>query len=53
MKTMPVFCLVLLILHVVFFVINECTDNNEHTATRETIWMCFFAIMSYLTSHLG
>lgn len=53
MSAITIVILSLLVLHIVFFVLNECTSKDEHTAIRETIWMCFFAIMLYLTSHLG
>lgn len=53
MSATTIVFLSLLVLHVVLFVVNECTTEDEHMATRETIWMCFFAIMLYLTYHLG
>ena len=53
MSAITIVLLSLLVLHVVLFFLNECTTKDEHMATRETIWMCFFALMTYLTSHLG
>ena len=53
MSAITIVFLSLLVLRAVLFFLNECTTKDEHVATRETIWICFFALMAYLTSRLG